>query len=356
MLPDDITADWLGGVLGADIASLEQARIGDGLVGLNLRIAITYGDPSVVGTSSSTGAALPASVVIKLPSLDETSRATGVALRNYEREVKFYDTIADTVDIRVPHCHFGTWEESTGDFTLVLEDMAPADQGDQVRGCPVGQAETAVLELAKLHAPRWNDPLLDEHEFLQRRNGDDDTEQLVGLWAMFLPGFLATFEPHLSAQASALVTEFGDHLATWMGGRSGPVTVTHGDYRLDNLLFATPAGGPPVTAVDWQTPGHGPPVADLAYFCGAGLLPEERRLHEQDLLSGYADALGEYGVQVERDWLWEQYRREAFGGVVMSVIASQVVGSTARSEAMFAAMATRHLQACLDLDSLETVS
>lgn len=355
MLPDEITADWLGGVLGADVAELRQERIGDGLVGLNLRVSITYGDPSVVGTAAASGASLPASVVIKLPSLDETSRATGIALRNYEREVKFYDSIADTVDIRVPHCHFGEWDEHSGDFTLVLEDMAPAEQGDQVRGCAVEQARTAVVELAKLHGPRWNDPTLDDHEFLQRRAGDEDVEQVVGLWAMFLPGFLATFEPHLTPEAIRLVSSFGDHIGAWMGGRSGPATVTHGDYRLDNLLFESATGGPQITAVDWQTPGHGGPVGDLAYFCGAGLLPEQRRAHELDLVGDYAAALGAYGVTVEREWLWEQYRREAFAGVVMSVIASQVVGTTARSEAMFAAMASRHLQHCLDLESVDTV-
>jgi hypothetical protein len=35
----------------------------------------------------------------------------------------------------------------------------------------------------------------------------------------------------------------------------------------------------------------------------------------------------------------------------MAVIASQIVGGTDRSEPMFAAMATRHLQHALDLDS-----
>jgi hypothetical protein len=35
----------------------------------------------------------------------------------------------------------------------------------------------------------------------------------------------------------------------------------------------------------------------------------------------------------------------------MSVIASQIVGSNDRSEAMFAAMATRHTQHALDLKS-----
>ena len=348
MRPDDVTPAWLSEILGADVRSVASNRIGDGLVGLNLRLVVEYAEQTATEP-------LPTSLVVKLPSLDETSRSTGVALRNYEREVKFYDHIASTVDMRVPHCHHGEWDEATGDFVLVLEDMAPAAQGDQVVGCDVSEARTAVVELARLHGPRWEDPTLDEHEFLSRRSGPEDVDQLVGLWSMFLPGFLATYEQYLTASGIALLQTFGSRLGPWIDGRSGPSTIVHGDYRLDNLLFATEEGGPPVTAVDWQTPGHGAPVADLAYFCGAGLLPAARRDHEKSLLDAYATGLATYGVEIDAGWLWSQYRREAFAGVVMSVIASQVVGSTGRSETMFAAMASRHLQHCLDLDALDAI-
>ncbi|MFT6289826.1 MAG: thiamine kinase-like enzyme [Ilumatobacter sp.] len=345
MLPNEITPEWLSTVFDAEISAVTSERIGDGLVGLNLRVRM-----DVSGNE-----AVPESVVIKLPSLDETSKATGVALRNYEREVKFYEHIASTVDIRIPACYHGAWDVETGDFVLVLEDMAPAEQGDQVAGCDVVTAQNAVAELAKLHGPRWDDSSLNDHEFLTRRQGPEDAAQLTGLWTMFLPGFLATYRRYLSVQAIALLEAFGLRLGDWVESRSGPVTVTHGDYRLDNLLFKSPTGGPIVTAVDWQTPGHGGPVGDLAYFCGAGLLSPDRRTHEMSLLDVYRNGLAAYGVDIEPGWLLSQYRREAFGGVVMAVVASQVVGKSDRSEAMFAAMASRHLQHCLDLDSLQAV-
>jgi hypothetical protein len=342
--PDWLTVEWLSEILGAEVAALRSERIGDGLVGLNLRVVIDTPDASA-----------PTSVVLKLPSLDATSRATGIALRNYEREVKFYAQIATTVDIRVPACHHGSWDEATGDFVLVLEDMAPAAQGDQVAGCDVDTARSAVVELARLHAPRWDDPTLYEFEFLQRRSGPDDGAQLAGLWELFLPGFTATYGGRLDTRQRGVLDAFGARLAEWVEGRQGPLAVTHGDYRLDNLLFATPAGGPPVTAVDWQTPGHGGPVGDLAYFLGAGLVPAARREAEAELVEAYRAALAAGGVDVDADWLWGQYRRDAFGGVIMAVVASQVVGESERSEAMFAAMATRHLQTCVDLDSLDAL-
>lgn len=344
MGPDDVTAAWLAERLNGEVGGVHSERIGDGLVGLNLRVTLVDSAPE-----------LPGSVVLKLPSLDEMSRATGVALRNYEREVKFYLQLADTVDIRVPHCHHGEWDAESGDFVLVLEDMAPATPGDQITGCSLSEAETAVADLARLHGPRWNDELLHEVDWLARRAGPEDGLQLAMLWSMMYQGFETTFGRHLTADALELVRQFGPVVAQWTDGRSGPLTVTHGDFRLDNLLFGTAAGEPPVTTVDWQTPGHGHPVGDLSYFCGAGLLPDDRRLHERDLADLYASALGEYGVDVDSAWLWEQYRRDAFAGVVMAVIASQIVGESARSEAMFAAMATRHLQHALDLDSLSLI-
>jgi aminoglycoside phosphotransferase (APT) family kinase protein len=149
-----------------------------------------------------------------------------------------------------------------------------------------------------------------------------------------------------------------DRLIEWLPTNipaGDEVSVVHGDFRLDNLLFGTPAGGPPVTAVDWQTPGHGAPIGDLSYFIGAGLLPDDRRAHERELLEVYAGALAAYGVAVDGTWLWDQYRREAFAGVIMAVVASQIVGSSERSEAMFTAMATRHLQQAIDLGSLELI-
>jgi Ecdysteroid kinase-like family len=340
----EVTVGWLSSVLGGDVRAIDVSRIGDGLVGMNLRVRLVEADPG-----------LPPSVVIKLPSPDPTSRATGIGLRNYEREVRFYLDLASTVDVRVPACHHGDWDPASGDFVLVLEDMADSEQGDQLTGCTVERAEVTVNELARLHGPRWDDPTLHDVDWLTRRTGPDDGAQLQLLWSMVFAGFLETYGPHLDAESLDLLHEFGQVVGPWISGIDGPLAVTHGDFRLDNLLYGTAPGAPAVTTVDWQTPGHGAPVGDLSYFLGAGLQVADRRAHERGLLDRYAAALTAYGVDVESGWLWEQYRRMAFGGVVMAVVASQIVGSSERSQAMFLAMAERHLRHALDVDSLSLV-
>jgi len=155
--PEGLTDSWLSSVLNSDVRVRDSHRIGDGLVGMNIRLELDS-DGSV-----------PASLIAKLPSPDPASRATGIALRNYEREVCFYLEIAPTVDIRVARCHHAEWHADTGEFVVLMEDLAPAVQGNQITGCHPDQARTAVLELAKLHGPRWGDAGLDGLEWLSRR-------------------------------------------------------------------------------------------------------------------------------------------------------------------------------------------
>ncbi|MEY2416857.1 MAG: hypothetical protein QOH53_2191, partial [Ilumatobacteraceae bacterium] len=174
---------------------------------------------------------IPGSLIAKMPSPDPISRATGIALRNYEREVGFYLEIAPTVDIRVAHCYHAEWHPDSGDFIVLMEDLAPAAQGNQVAGCDATQARTAVLELAKLHGPRCNDPTLGDIEWLSRRTAND-SQQLATLWSMFLPGFIDCYGRYLPSDATELINRFGQQIGAWVAGRDSANTVTHGDYRL----------------------------------------------------------------------------------------------------------------------------
>src|SRR2546421_770900 len=155
--PDDVTAAWLTDVLrhagaidhGTAVAGLEATPIGTGQVGANIRYALTYTD----GRG-------PGSIVCKFSSRDPQSAATGVFALTYETEVAFYRELADRVEISRPDCYFAAIEPGTAQVVLVLEDVAPAAQGDQLAGCTIEQAALAVDEAAKLHGPRWGDPAL----------------------------------------------------------------------------------------------------------------------------------------------------------------------------------------------------
>ena len=142
-------------------------------------------------------------------------------------------------------CYHAEWDAETGDFVLLMEDLAPARQGNQLTGCDADQARTAVLELAKLHGPRWGDPTLADIEWLSRRARQ--RRAAVGDVVGDVP---ARVHQHLRplpvVEATGVIERFGQTIVDWVNDRDPPNTVTHGDYRLDNLMFGTAEGGPPI--------------------------------------------------------------------------------------------------------------
>ena len=348
--PIEVHAAWLDDVLHAAgrgaharVTSIRPELVGTGQMGTSVRYALDWdrAEPTA-----------PRSIVCKFASRDPTSRSTGVALRTYEVEVGFYRDVARTVAIRTPACHFADIDLATGEFVLVLEDLAPAVQGDQLAGCTVEQAALAMDELAKLHAPRWNDPGLATVEWLNR----NATPEAHAFSEMLLPPLLGGFVERYRDRLEPHEIEIGERLMRNIGrfvrDRPGPRAVQHGDYRLDNMLFGTPAGGAPLAVVDWQTVVGGPPVFDASYFLGASLRTDDRRRHETALVRRYHDALLARGVDgYSWDDCWLDYRRYAFGGFLMAIGASMMVVQTERGDEMFLTMLRRHGAQIVDLEA-----
>lgn len=342
--PADVTLPWLQAVLHyagveATLCEFASQRVGTGQVGQNIRFTLRY--------SRGVG---PQTLVGKFASDDPESRQTGVTLSNYLREVRFYQELRPTLDIQTPTVLFTDIDLDTHEFVLMMEDLAPAVQGDQLAGCGDPEAHLAMLELAKLHGPRWDDPKLVEYEWLGVQT--DESRALVkGLWDTVFPGFVARYGERLAPDHLQLLEGLNERFSQYLAPRSGPRTVTHGDYRLDNMMF----GGPyPLAVVDWQSPGIGLGTADAAYFMGTALDPAVRRECERDLLGAYHSALKQYGtVDYALDSCWSDYCRTSFAGLVMAVIASMIVGQTSRGDDMFMAMARRSAAMAIDLDALD---
>jgi len=350
-----VSEQWLTDVLesggaarGASVVGFEAETVGTGQMGENVRFRLVWDSAS----------GRPESVVAKFPSANAMSRATGLATRSYEREVRFYEEVAASVDIRTPRCFHAEVNVDNGDFVLVMEDLAPRAQGDQLAGISPDRVSLVLEQLALLQVPRWNDASLHNIEWLSRREGSE-VDALRDIYAAVLPGFLSRLGDRLSANERALVERFATKISAWAGGIARDhLVVTHGDFRLDNMMFGGGDGASAdVVVVDWQGPGHGAPTADLAYFLGAGLLPEDRRRHEVELVRQYHDRLSELAApgsdvrQFAYSECWQGYRRAAFGGIVMAVVASQLVIATERGDEMFLAMAHRHATHALDLES-----
>jgi aminoglycoside phosphotransferase (APT) family kinase protein len=115
----------------------------------------------------------------------------------------------------------------------------------------------------------------------------------------------------------------------------------HGDYRLDNLMFATAKGGAKVAAVDWQTLGIGSGGRDLAFLLGNSSPVEQRRRHEAGVLEAYRKAMDVLGVSLSPEEVRQSYAHGSFQGPLITILGSFAVGQTDRGDAMFLAMAER---------------
>jgi hypothetical protein len=346
--PEALTPDWLTAALaasgvtdGAAVTDVDLTPVGTGQMCDSVRLRLTFDRPTPA----------PTTIIAKLPAADPTSRATALALRSYETEVRFYQQLAPQLPMRTPHVFHADIDVATASFVLLLEDMAPAQQGDQLAGCSPEQAVIAVDELVKLHAPRWDDPTLADLEWLHR-DPESGNAFLLGMLPVFWDGFRERYADRLGDD----VHEAGDalfaNLERFVLREGAPLTVVHGDYRLDNLLFGDPGGKAPIAVVDWQTSAHGNGLGDVAYFIGAGLLAEDRREHEQDLVRRYHDGIVAAGVKgYDWDRCWLDHRRGTWSGLIMAIAASMLVERTARGDDMFMVMAHRHARHALDLDA-----
>jgi Phosphotransferase enzyme family len=346
--PVALTPQWLSdalastGVLdGTRVSEVRIAPVGTGQMCDSVRLTLTFDGP----------APAPPTIIAKLPAADESSRQTALALRNYEIEVRFYQVLAPVLPIRTPRILYADIDVATARFVLLMEDLAPARAGDQLAGCTVEEATLALDELVKLHAPRWGDPGLAELEWLHR---DPDASRgfLLELLPVWWSGFRERYAGRLGPEVHAAGDPLFARLEGFFPAPDQPLTVVHGDYRLDNLLFGGGEGTVPIAVVDWQTCAHGPALSDVAYFIGAGLLPDDRRRHEDALVRRYHERLLAAGVQgYGWDDCWTDYRRGTWAGLIMAIAASMLVERTARGDDMFMAMAHRHARHALDLDA-----
>ena len=338
-----LDASMVGAALGRPGALREvtATRIGTGQVAMSLRLDLEWVD--------GTDADAPDTVIAKIPAPEPQSREAARLMRTYHLEVGFYRDVSPLVSIPHPQAFHAAIDDPSGDFTLLMA-TAPGEVGDQLAGCTFAQAAAMVDAAVGLHAPTWN--RVDALGSLPWLGLPDPAAiaMRVGAYAMLLPGFQQRFADRLSAEVLEAASWLGDHLGEVIAAYRSPMCLTHGDFRLDNMLFVDTASTSAVTVLDWQTVGFGRGATDVAYGIGSGLVGDERRRHEAALVDRYIDGLAAAGVDVVADDVRIDYRLGTVSGLAMAVIASQLVASTERGDEMFAVMAERHAAQMADND------
>jgi hypothetical protein len=343
------SAGHLGEVLSAALAphldggslTVEGVKpIGTGQMSTSLRVAVST-DP--VGR-------LPRTLVVKRPSPDPASRTASRATRTYEIETSFYRDLRHRLALHAPRCWHVHYDAAADDFLLVLDDLAPGVQGDQIAGATPDQVASAIDELAHLHGPLWGDESLAVLAWLNRAMPDQRAGTRA-LLASCWPRFLDRYGDRLDAVTRRVGDAFVADPGTYFEPLRDPLTVVHGDFRPDNLLF-DPDGGR-TGVVDFQTVVLGWGASDLAYLAGGSMPTEQRRRHDQSMVDRWAAGLEAYGARPVD--AWGQYRRQSWAGFVMAVVASVLVQRSERGDEMFVTMANRHAAHADDMDALALV-
>jgi hypothetical protein len=346
--PDGVTSQWMMDALAqrgldTEIAGLRMETVGTGQLGETRRYHIDYKGSAPPGA--------PASVVGKFSSLNDVARETGQSMGFYRAEVMFYRELADRAGIRTPLVYVAELDPGTNDFVLLFEDLAPAQQGDQMRGCTLDEARAALSEAARLHAAFWNDRSLLSQDWCyvpEGAQGFYTTELIERSW----DHVGRHYDGWLSPEVKQVCAKYVRNHAWWNRPRDFPKCFSHNDFRPDNMLFGGP--GERVAVVDWQTSNFLGTGMDVAYFLGGAFPREVRRQHEQSLLRGYHEQLLALGVaDYSFEHLMNDYRHYSFAAIAVAIAATLIVKRTDRGDRMLMHMTIGAAEQALDNNALD---
>ena len=315
----DIAPDWLTATLrefgtipgNVSVASVngEVLPSGVGFMGEVGRLRVTYSAPC----------SAPESLIAKIPTQNETIRAMLAAANIFEREARFYADVCPVVPTVTGHAYGIAADKANEDYLLLIEDLSPYRMGDQLTGLGVDDAYAALKAAALLHATFWQSPKLDALSWMPACNS---AGMKIGehVYAQSLDPFKQIFGHAIEPEHESLIDRFGPNspqLLDRLGAM--PTTVSHFDYRLDNLFFGD---NETVKMIDFQTSSQGGFAYDVGYLLSQSMTIEDRRTHEDDLLMAYHEALVTGGVSgYSLDQLRSDYRVGVLYGWIIPVFA-----------------------------------
>ena len=298
------------------VEKVEFERIGEGRGFIGV---VARGDVSYQGGQAESRHA-PATLIAKLVSADPAIHERMNRYGGYERETLFYKELAAESGIPLPECYYGRFDSKSGLSVLLLEDLSGLREGDEITGCTPNEAVSVAQYLARLHARWWNDQRLRGLDWLIKPPSPEravrSQEEYRAAWNQSADRLAEIFP----SEVFAIAERFGRKLAEYLiSSAPRDVTLNHGDCHLGNTFFRDDVNQEGVVLIDWQAAGVRRPASDLAYFLQGSLVIDDRRKHEESLLSCYRESLAEGGVTgYTRDALVGDYRR----GLLMSLLES----------------------------------
>jgi hypothetical protein len=333
---EDVTAEWLtealrsGGVIGDQtVSKFEVHPLGTEVSRTSslARITVEYDGQSD---------GLPNSMFAKFPSRLPNTRKLVAKFGIFQREISLYSDLGNAIPMNTPKLYFGFAPEGSDAAVIVLEEIIGFSKEslptEEQRILTVGEARLALGELAKMHAKWWDDPTLDDYEWLR---GVDHVgrnfmyQSYEQTWAKMRE----IVEPALDPTEVRICNGLSNYLPTLMSElKSMPTTLSHGDFHPGNLLWDKLGEPKTVWVIDWQFPSRAPGVIDVARILGMGVESANLHLVRQDYLPQYHSALVSGGVTgYEYERFLNDYRHGLLENLIFSLTAF-AVGDYARDD------------------------
>ena len=355
--PDDITPQWLtealcstGIPLNAIVTSLRIEPIAElTCAGQLARLHLSF---------SQSQSTLPGTLIVKLHAPDEPLRAKTRPFTPDKCEILFYQHLARETYLCTPRCYYSTMNVTDGKYVRILEDLAPAKVGNQIKGSTAEETALALRAIAGFHAHWWQNEKLEEFDWLAG-SPTDSTSMTCWVLDQYRNAF-----PIFVNKAGALLTEaakaFGRQLPEKLTDRlqfeKPPRTLVHGDFRLENVFFGASLGKQGFAVIDWQDISRGEGVWDVAWFIGGCLqVTSKRQVEERQLLKIYHETLKANGVNgYTLETCWEDYRLAMSRYFIQAVLMVASLNSENDQEQRLArAVSERFIAAITDLGLTE---
>ena len=343
--PENFNTNFISeklGFLPNTLKDFSFQAVGSGQVGDSYRLSLDW--------NNNEG---PETIIAKCSAKDLTSRQTAKNMNLYEIEAYWYNQYGNKIPIRCPEAYFvGLDKKDIGNFIMFMEDLSPARQISQMAGCNVNDIRLALDEVALLHKAHWDDNNLSKIKCLNY--GKDRKKFIKQFLIEIYPDWCSRYKDRIDKSILEMGKSLIDRYDSYIEIKTEPIVLSHGDFRLDNLLFYDNNGR--VAVLDWQTLSAGVPMADIAYCISTSFSDSnDRKIHEESLVSRYLKKLNLDDGIYPYELAWRDYRRCSFIGFLMGVISSMLVERTERGDEMFAVMVERSGKQAIQLESLSLI-
>jgi len=341
MVPEEITASWLGSVLGNKVKSFEITNSILNATAGKIFITVTYEDEEDAATPRPTYICLKGGFNPAMLAMEGYSE---ILKKMYSKEVEFFNVVAPTLtNINLPKVWKAVENPEQGQGILVMDDLSKAHTfGDPVEDWPVERVKAGVEQLAALHAGTWGATPTKEYSSYEA--------VMLGLalnWEAMVLSDDRPPAPEEIRNQERTVAALKKHFTT-----KNPkfVAVLHGDPHIGNTFID--ADDKPYF-LDWQTHYIGTAFHDVTYFVLGALSVEDRRAHEMEIFDHYLKALAKFGgptLSTDDEEVMTEYKKTSICGMGWVLTPYQMQGR----ERVFA-MCKRYNAAMVDHKTIELI-